>query len=73
MGGIVDRVMRAEAAGPAEVRSNFLEGLARLAWKRTREGAGLKDFLSANLNPEHPETALVWELYREVTDHGDAS
>lgn len=62
-----------EAAGPAEVRSNFLEGLARLAWKRTREGAGLKDFLSANLNPEHPETALVWELYREVTDHGDAS
>lgn len=47
--------------------SRFLEGLARLAWRRTREGAGLKEFLEANLNPEHPETPVIWELYREVT------
>jgi hypothetical protein len=52
--------------GPEESKSLFLKGLERLAWRRTQEGLGLKDFLSANLNPEHPETALVWELYEEV-------
>jgi DNA repair exonuclease SbcCD nuclease subunit len=46
--------------------SRFLEGLERLAWKRTREGAGLRQFLQANLNPESPETGIVWELYEEV-------
>ena len=60
-------MLPASEAAPAEVRSNFLEGLARLAWKRTREGAGLGEFLRANLNPEHPETNVIWELYREVT------
>lgn len=55
------------AAGP----SRFLEGLARLAWRRTREGAGLGEFLRANLNPESPETAVIWELYREVTHAAD--
>jgi DNA repair exonuclease SbcCD nuclease subunit len=57
-----------EAAGEHE--SRFLEGLARLAWRRTREGAGLGEFLRTNLNPEHPETDIIWELYREVT-HAD--
>ncbi len=58
-----------ETAGPA-AESRFLEGLARLAWRRTQEGAGLREFLSANLNPESPESELIWELYREVT-HAD--
>ncbi len=48
--------------------SRFLEGLERLAWKRTREGVGLRQFLQANLNPEHEETDLIWKLYKEVTD-----
>ena len=49
-----------------ERRSLFLKGLERLAWRRTQEGLGLNQFLSANLNPEHPETALIWKLYEEV-------
>lgn len=49
-----------------ERQSLFLKGLERLAWRRTQEGLGLKDFLHANLNPENPETGLVWELYEEV-------
>jgi len=52
--------------GPQERKSQFLKGLERLAWRRTQEGLGLKDFLSANLNPESPETGLIWELYEEV-------
>ncbi len=60
-----------EEAAPQETKSRFLEGLARLAWRRTREGAGLREFLETNLNPEHPETALIWELYREVTHAPD--
>ncbi|UJX42885.1 metallophosphoesterase [Desulfovibrio sp. JY] len=58
-----------EAASP-EYKSRFLEGLSRLAWRRTREGAGLGEFLRANLNPESPETEVIWELYREVTHAG---
>lgn len=50
-------------------RSLFLEGLERLAWRRTREGWGLKQFLQANLNPELPESALAWELYEEALRH----
>jgi DNA repair exonuclease SbcCD nuclease subunit len=55
---------------PPEVVSDsgFLQGLERLRWRRTKEGAGLKEFLQANLNPERPETAVIWELYREVVD-----
>ncbi|WP_035043198.1 metallophosphoesterase [Desulfovibrio sp. X2] len=52
-----------------EPGSGFLKGIERLAWRRTSEGAGLKDFLQANLNPELPEARLVWELYKEVVDH----
>ena len=56
------------AESDAEERNSlFLKGLERLAWRRTQEGLGLKDFLHANLNPEHPETELVWELYEEVS------
>ncbi len=52
---------------PASERASlFLKGLERLTWRRTQEGLGLKDFLSANLNPEHPEADLVWQLYEEV-------
>jgi len=65
-----DQEFPPEENGAPEVASRFLEGLARLAWRRTREGAGLREFLSANLNPENPETELIWELYREVT-HAD--
>lgn len=46
--------------------SRFLSGLERLAWRRTQEGLGLKEFLQANLNPEQPETRLIWDLYEEV-------
>ncbi len=46
--------------------SRFLEGLERLAWQRTQEGIGLKQFLKDNLDPDLPESGLIWELYREV-------
>lgn len=65
-----DQEFPPEEAEAANEPSRFLEGLARLAWRRTREGAGLGEFLRANLNPESPETAIIWELYREVT-HAD--
>jgi DNA repair exonuclease SbcCD nuclease subunit len=53
-----------------EGQSNFIKGLERLAWKRTREGMGLRQFLQENLSRETPEGALIWELYEEVT-HGE--
>jgi DNA repair exonuclease SbcCD nuclease subunit len=49
--------------------SSFISGLERLAWKRTHEGMGLRQFLQENLSRETPEGALIWELYEEVT-HG---
>lgn len=55
-----------EAPAHQERGSRFLTGLERLRWRRTQEGLGLKEFLSANLNPEHPETPLIWELYKEA-------
>ena len=51
-----------------DVESGFLNGLERLSWRRTQEGLGLKEFLEANLNPEQPETRLVWDLYKEIID-----
>ncbi|WP_285906013.1 metallophosphoesterase family protein [Pseudodesulfovibrio pelocollis] len=48
-------------------QSDFISGLERLAWKRTREGMGLRQFLQENLSRETPEGALIWELYEEVT------
>ncbi|CAM2058150.1 Metallophos_2 domain-containing protein [Desulfovibrionales bacterium] len=47
--------------------SLFLAGLERLAWRRTQEGLGLRQFLTANLNPELPETRIIWQLYENVT------
>jgi predicted phosphodiesterase len=49
--------------------SSFISGLERLAWRRTHEGMGLRQFLQDNLPRETPEGALIWELYEEVT-HG---
>ena len=46
--------------------SQFIAGLERLAWQRTREGTGLKQFLDDNLSSEAPEDALIWELYKEA-------
>jgi DNA repair exonuclease SbcCD nuclease subunit len=60
-----DQPFPVEDPEPAR-ESEFLSGLERLAWRRTREGAGLKEFLSVNVNPESPEVALIWELYEEV-------
>jgi len=54
-----------------EGRSNFIKGLERLAWRRTHEGTGLKQFLEQNLNRETPEGALIWELYEEVIHGAD--
>jgi DNA repair exonuclease SbcCD nuclease subunit len=54
----------------AETESLFLQGLERLAWRRTSEGWGLRQFLQSNLNPELEETRLVWELYEEVVSGG---
>ncbi len=48
--------------------SKFLQGLERLAWKRTHEGSGLKQFLEENIDPDEPESKLIWDLYTEVTD-----
>lgn len=61
-----DQELPAEGPPVAAHAAAFLQGLERLAWRRTAEGAGLRDFLSANLNPELPESALIWELYEEV-------
>ena len=55
-----------EDADTAE--SKFLQGLERLAWKRTHEGSGLKQFLEENIDPAQPESKLIWDLYTEVTD-----
>lgn len=46
--------------------SNFLSGLERLALRRTREGVGLKEFLQENLDPQAPESEIIWELYKEA-------
>lgn len=63
-----DQELPPEETAAPETTSRFLEGLTRLAWRRTREGAGLQEFLRVNLNPDSPETDIIWELYREVTN-----
>lgn len=47
-------------------QSLFLQGLERLAWRRTQEGVGIRRFLEDNLDQERPEAGLIWELYAEV-------
>lgn len=61
-----DQELPPEETPEEEAESRFLSGLERLAWRRTAEGAGLREFLRANVNPELPEAELVWELYQEV-------
>jgi len=68
-----DQEFPPEETGSPETSSQFLEGLARLAWRRTREGAGLQAFLTENLCPGEPETPLIWELYNEVTHAAEKS
>lgn len=53
-----------------EAESKFIQGLERLAWQRTHEGTGLKQFLEDNLTTETPEGELIWGLYEEVI-HGE--
>ncbi len=52
----------------AAPESAFVTGLERLAWRRTREGLGLRQFLEQNLARDTPEDRLLWELYEEVVN-----
>lgn len=56
-------------AGGNEAESDYVKGLERLAWRRTQEGMGLRQFLSDNVTKSTPEGAIIWELYEEVTDN----
>ncbi|QJB56113.1 metallophosphoesterase [Pseudodesulfovibrio sp. zrk46] len=49
-----------------EDESDYVKGLERLAWQRTQEGMGLKQFLTDNVTRTTPEGELIWELYEEV-------
>jgi len=51
-----------------EGESKFIQGLERLAWQRTHEGTGLKQFLTDNLTKDTPEGELIWGLYEEVIE-----
>lgn len=59
---------RREEELPGE--SDYVKGLERLAWQRTQEGMGLKQFLKDNVTRTSPEGELIWELYEEVTNNG---
>ncbi|MBG0778160.1 MAG: metallophosphoesterase [Desulfovibrionaceae bacterium] len=59
-----------EAEDAPDRESLFLKGLERLAWRRTQEGMGLKQFLNENLEPDAASTRLILDLYEEIT-HGD--
>jgi len=66
-----DQELPEEPLGQAERESLFVRGLERLAWRRTKEGLGLKQFLHENLrDPRLPDTPaeekLVWQLYEEA-------
>ncbi len=51
-----------------EGESNYVQGLERLAWQRTQEGMGLKQFLKDNVTRASQEGELIWDLYEEVID-----
>jgi hypothetical protein len=51
--------------------SMFIKGLENLMIRKTSEGVGLKTFLEANLQPDDPLDAMIWELYTEVM-HADS-
>ena len=57
-------------AEEADGESRFIQGLERLAWRRTHEGVGLQQFLRDNLSDDEPEAGLIWALYKEVVDGG---
>ncbi len=62
-----DQELPPEQDGAAEQNgSQFIRGLERLAWRRTNEGIGLREFLDENLDRATSEDSLVWELYEEV-------
>ncbi|GAB7079055.1 metallophosphoesterase family protein [Megalodesulfovibrio paquesii] len=50
--------------------SLFLKGLERLTWRRTHEGAGLRQFLEDNLDPALPESTIILKLYEEISHGG---
>jgi len=52
--------------GSSAKQSDYVKGLERLAWRRTQEGMGLKQFLTDNVTQSTPEGSLIWELYEEV-------
>ncbi len=52
---------------PTNEESNYVKGLERLAWQRTQEGMGLRQFLTDNVTRTTREGQLIWELYEEVT------
>lgn len=68
---VFPRVEFPEEAPPASLDSGFLQGLAAMRARRTAEGAGLKDFLTANLPVDDPTAPLVWELYEEVVGNAN--
>lgn len=51
-----------------EGESAYVKGLERLAWQRTKEGMGLKQFLTDNVERASREGELIWELYEEVIE-----
>ncbi len=62
-----DQELPQEEVKPEIDQSLFVAGLERLAWRRTQEGLGLRQFLDKNLqDPDSPEQQLVWRLYEEV-------
>ena len=53
----------------SETSSAFVSGLAELQTRRTDSGAGLKSFLSLNVDQFDPPIAdAIWRLANEVTD-----
>lgn len=63
-----DQELPDDVNGQVERESLFVQGLKRLAMRRTREGLGLKQFLEQNLDSAAPESPLIWQLYQEVID-----
>ena len=53
----------------SDSESDYVKGLERLAWQRTQEGMGLKQFLVDNVQRDTHEGALIWELYEEVIEN----
>lgn len=61
-----DQELPSEDVAVEEGESDYVKGLERLAWQRTQEGMGLKQFLTDNVTTSTPEGELIWDLYEEV-------